>query len=340
MQPLPGQAEPRGEHRVCPVQPVTHAGVPDRCHVHPDLVGAAGLQDDLDEAGRPERLQRVVMRHRRPAPGDDGEPAVTGRVPADRGIDGPAERIGVALHESVVALVHLAVPECALQRAIGRLALGQHHQPRGVRVQPVHDALALGGTAGSQRVAGREDSLQHRRPGPAGGRMRGDARGLVDDQDVGILIHHGQAGDRRRPRHDGRRRRQRHVQPVARGDTVRFRCRGAADEDRAAAMSSAALALDRPNIRQLRQGCRQPVGTGWRCQSSAASGTGTWRCPGCVMRCRQARRRQARRRQASRRQASRRQARRRQASRRQVPRRPAGRHQVPWQGAQARSRRS
>jgi hypothetical protein len=51
VQPLPGQAQPGGQHGIGPVQPVAGTRVPDRRHMHPDLVRPAGLQDHLDQAG-------------------------------------------------------------------------------------------------------------------------------------------------------------------------------------------------------------------------------------------------------------------------------------------------
>src|SRR4029077_20177650 len=54
VQPLPGQPEPVREHRVRTVQPVADAWVAQRRHVHPYLVRAPGLQDDLSQAGAAE----------------------------------------------------------------------------------------------------------------------------------------------------------------------------------------------------------------------------------------------------------------------------------------------
>ena len=70
---------------------------------------------------------RVVVRDAGAAPGDHREPAVAGRVPGDRRVDRAAQRVRVALHQRVVALVHFALAERPLERAVGRLALG--HAP-------------------------------------------------------------------------------------------------------------------------------------------------------------------------------------------------------------------
>ena len=76
MQPLPRQAEPGRENRIGTVEPVAHARVPHRRHVHPDLMGSAGFQLHLDEAGRAEGLERVVMGDGWPSFDDNREPAV------------------------------------------------------------------------------------------------------------------------------------------------------------------------------------------------------------------------------------------------------------------------
>ncbi len=125
-----------------------------RRHVHPDLVGAAGLQLDVEQADRAERLDRVVVRHRGTAARDDRPAPVAGGVPVDRRVDGAAQRVRQALDQRVVALVDGALFEGALEQGVGRLALGHDHRAGGVGVEAVHDALAFGGAAGGDRVAG------------------------------------------------------------------------------------------------------------------------------------------------------------------------------------------
>ena len=105
VQPLPGQPQPLGQHRVGAVGQVADAGVPDRGHVHPDLVRAAGLEVDIEQRRGPERLDRLVVGDARAAAGDHRELVVGARVPADRGVDGAAARIRMALDERGVALV-------------------------------------------------------------------------------------------------------------------------------------------------------------------------------------------------------------------------------------------
>ena len=69
---------------------------------------APGLEADLEQAGRPERLQRVVVRDARLATGDDRKAERRGRMPVDRRVDRAAQRIRMALDQRVVALVDVA----------------------------------------------------------------------------------------------------------------------------------------------------------------------------------------------------------------------------------------
>ncbi len=78
-------------------------------------MGPAGLQLDVEQGRRPERLDRVVVGHRVLAACDDGEPPVTGRMPVDRRVDGATQRVHVALYERVVTLVDRTLLERPLE---------------------------------------------------------------------------------------------------------------------------------------------------------------------------------------------------------------------------------
>ena len=88
MQPLAVQSESRGQRRICAVGEVADARVADRGHVHPDLMGTPGLEPDVEQARRAERLERLVMGDAVAAAGDDRELVVGSRMAADRRVDG------------------------------------------------------------------------------------------------------------------------------------------------------------------------------------------------------------------------------------------------------------
>src|SRR6185437_1800459 len=106
VQPLSRQAEALGERRVGTVGQVADAGVMECGHVHPDLVGAAGFQLDLQQSRVPERLDRVVMGDRVLAVSGDRPLVVQLGVAADRCVYRAAHRVRVPLYERVVSLVH------------------------------------------------------------------------------------------------------------------------------------------------------------------------------------------------------------------------------------------
>ncbi len=276
VQPLPGQAQPLGEDRVGAVEQVPRAGMAQGRHVHPDLVRPPRFQLDLDQAGGPERFDRVVVGHAGAAAVDHREPPVPGGVPADRRIHGAAQRVGMTLDQGVVALVHRALAERTLQRGVGGLALGHHHQPGGAGVQPVHDPLALGGPGTGDGVPAGPQARQHGGPGPARRRVRRDPGGLVHHDDVLVLGDDGQAGNRLLAANGaaeaggGGRVTSSHSPAGTRCD---FAAGRPSTRTFPLVTRSAAVARDRPNMRASAASSRSP---------SSPSGTVTRRGPPAV----------------------------------------------------------
>ena len=191
-------------------------------------------------------------------------------VPADRGVHGALQRVGVALHQRVVGLVDGAVPEGVLEHGVGALGLRDHHHPGGADVEPLHDPLPLGGTARGDPEAGGREVPDDRRAGPAGARVHGHPDGLVDHHDRVVVVDDRDAlddlGDDR-DRVDGGG--DRHVEHRARLHPVGLGGRRAVDADVAARIRSAARVRDRPNIRAMAASTRSPA---------SPSGTVTVRC--------------------------------------------------------------
>ena len=104
--------------------------------------------------------------------------------------------------DRVVDLLDLAVVELPLELRVGALGLGHDHQAAGARVQPVHDALPLLRAGCAQAEAGGGQRAEDGGPGPADARVGRDADGLVDDDDVVVVVHDAEVGDRER--HDRR----------------------------------------------------------------------------------------------------------------------------------------
>ncbi len=195
VQPLPGQAEPGGERRVRAIGEVADAGVADRRHVNPNLVGAPGLEADVEQAGSAEGLDRLVVRDAVTPARDDGELVVGAGMAADRGVDRPTRRVGMPLHQRPVALVDLALPERVFQPGVRDLAFRDDHQPGRANVEPVHDALPLCRPAGRDAVPGRGQPAGDGGTFPSGARVGRDPDRLVDHDQVGVLVNDPQARD-------------------------------------------------------------------------------------------------------------------------------------------------
>ena len=84
---------------------------------------------------------------------DHGELPFVAGVAADGCVDGATQRVGQALHEGVVDLVHSAFLEGSLEFGVGAFAAGYDHQAAGAHVQAVHNALAFCRAGGSNRNA-------------------------------------------------------------------------------------------------------------------------------------------------------------------------------------------
>mgnify|MGYP006145339561 CR=1 FL=1 len=99
-----------------------------------------------------------------------------------RGVDGPAQRVGVALDQRVVGLVDGAVAEGVLQHRVGVLGLGDHHHAGGADVQGSLQARPRVHAAEQVAHVARAAAQQH-----AGRQARAMSDGASDDKrGVGI----------------------------------------------------------------------------------------------------------------------------------------------------------
>src|SRR5699024_9009641 len=126
------------------------------------------------------------------------ELVVVVRKTADRGLDRAARLIGSALADGMVDLADLSGAEGVLQRGVGAFGAGDDHQPAGAHVQAADDPLSLRVTGGADADARGGEVPEHGGPGPSGAGMRGDADGLVEHDDVVVLVDQAHArGDLR-----------------------------------------------------------------------------------------------------------------------------------------------
>ncbi len=221
MQPLPGQPKPAGENRVSAVRKITNAGMPQGRHVHADLVGPARLKAHRQQGRGPEGLVGVVVGDAWLPIRNHSEKARLARMTVNRCVHRATGRIRMSLHQSTIDLLHLPLPEGALQHGVGVLTFRDNHDSRGADVQAVDDALTFGSTAGRNAVASGGEAADHGRPAEAGSRMGGHAHRLAHHDDVTIIMDHLEAGHRGRLQLDrSRRRRQFDVKPRAAGHPI------------------------------------------------------------------------------------------------------------------------
>ena len=166
---------------------IAHDGKFDRGQVNSDLVRAAGLEPDREqrvfrqEAFDLEVRDRLAWRVRIERP-----PQRVVTVAADRRLDPAGAGPRPAADERQVAAVERSLPNEVLEPGIGLLGTGDDQQPRGVAVETMDDAGAL------RYVAARDPAIEqrlHQRPARvARGRMDDDSGGLVDDEQVLVLV--------------------------------------------------------------------------------------------------------------------------------------------------------
>ena len=85
--------------------------------------------------------------------------------------------------------------ERPLEPSVGALRLGHDHESTRASIESVHDSRPLRGAGGRERVATRGEGTEHRRARPAHRRVRGDADGLIDDDEVVVIVDDAQIGD-------------------------------------------------------------------------------------------------------------------------------------------------
>jgi hypothetical protein len=203
VQRLPAGEDPPGEYPGAPasVELVAQHRMTGVGQVHPDLVGAPGPRLHLDLEGLP-ALPGVALQHPVDAFGllaafhSGGEALPVHRVPPETGpvapLDGQFARVRTPAAECDIHLADLVAAELAGQAAVGGIVLGNHHNAGGVPVQPVYDPGAPHPADSGKIPAMVQQRVHQGAVGVAGRRVDHQARGLVDDQQVGVLVQHGQ----------------------------------------------------------------------------------------------------------------------------------------------------
>ena len=171
------------------VERIADNRVADGAEVHANLMRAPGVNGNVRERERGIDLE-----------GSDD--ARDGLSTSSRAIRHPLSVVRVASNwvfdtapchhhtpdQRHVLLLDLAILELTGKLLVRRVVLGYHHQPRGAAIQSMHDARASLAADATQIVDMMEQRI-HQRPGlVSSGGMHDHAGGLVDDDDVRVLI--------------------------------------------------------------------------------------------------------------------------------------------------------
>ena len=161
-------------------------GMLEMRHVHADLVGAPGFQPAFEQRVRAEALAQAEMGDRIAAIVAHGHADAVARMAVDRRIGGAAGHQRADHHRQVLAM-HFARGQLFDQRGVRRQRARDDHDAGGVLVEAVDDAGAR------QRVERRiamQQRIDQRAGRIAGAGMHDQARRLVDDEDVLVLVQH------------------------------------------------------------------------------------------------------------------------------------------------------
>ena len=159
-------------------------------HVDPDLVGPAGLQPALQQGIAREPLQHPPVGHGMAAIFlGDGHFLPVGGMAANGRVDDAAVLPDAAHHQADVGPGQGVVLELGRQRLVGEVILRYDQQARGVLVDAVDDAGPQLAVDAGEGIAAVVEQGVDQGAGPVSRRrMDHQALGLVDDQQVAILI--------------------------------------------------------------------------------------------------------------------------------------------------------
>ncbi len=164
----------------------------DRGEMHPDLMGAPGLERAREQAAARlvEDALHFVAGAGGPARVAHGHARPSRRRPPDGCVDRAARRRRSPPYERGVAPVDGTRGELLDQRVVGTRGACHDHEPARVAVEAVHDARPEWVADIRDLGIAREQPVHERSGGVAGARMHDQTRGLGDDDDVVVLVPH------------------------------------------------------------------------------------------------------------------------------------------------------
>ena len=181
------------------IDAITHQRVADIGEMYPNLMGASGVELAGEERGHRFSVPPVEGLQYLPV-GDRFAPALAYghlfacvRVPVYRCVHRAVGAVRQAPDKGQVAASHRAgasvIRKLRGQRLVRPVVLGGYHEAGGVLVESMYDAGAADAADAGQAVAAMRDQRVDERPGlVAGAGMNDQTLGLVDDDDVVVLV--------------------------------------------------------------------------------------------------------------------------------------------------------
>src|SRR5262245_43658736 len=171
------------------IQRVADNRMADGTKVDANLVGAAGVDGNLRERYRwIEMLRANNPRDRFTASARPRRHLLpVRRVATDRRVDAPA-RLHDPPHQRHVFLLNVAIAKLPRQLFVRAVILGNHHQARGAPIETMHNPRPLLAANAAEIRHVVKKGVDQRAARMTRGGMDDHSRGLVDDDDIAILI--------------------------------------------------------------------------------------------------------------------------------------------------------
>ena len=183
MQELALEAQVAGDA----VDGIAADGKPDRLQMDADLVRPPRLEPHLEERARPDELLHLEPRDRVPGRlGVERTARSVAAVTADRRLDPAGSGTRRAQDEREVAPLDPSLANRVREPHVRVVGARDDEQPGRVAVEAVDEPRPLGV---STRRSEREQTVRERRSTVRSGGMRDEARRLVDDEQVLVLVH-------------------------------------------------------------------------------------------------------------------------------------------------------
>ena len=157
--------------------------------VDADLMGAAGMKTEFEQAGTRPGAKHFPIGFRRTTPATDRHPLAGDGVTADGSIPRACISAGTSEDESEIGFFRFPVTELSAEFAVCGIIFGGDENAGGFAIEAVNDARAIGGAPGGELAFAmvKEGGGE----GSGGATCTGvnvHAGGFVDDEDVIVLM--------------------------------------------------------------------------------------------------------------------------------------------------------